>query len=124
MSAGVLMSESATRLKVWPREDARSRDASRTIRHAAIAMWRYLSDTVPWLVMLAIMALAAMPSASRTLRDPAIASGAFLLMVSIVIHAHGAYSFETLQWNDKRPLPEVMLDWSQPQFLAGWIDER
>ena len=85
---------------------------------------RYLSDTVPWLVMLAIMALAAMPSASRTLRNPAIAIGAFLLTVSIVIHAHGAYSFETLQWNDKRPLPDVMLDWSQPQFLAGWIDER
>jgi hypothetical protein len=85
---------------------------------------RYLSDTVPWLVMLAIMALAATPSASRTLRNPAIAIGACLLMVSIVIHAHGAYSFETLQWNDKRPLPDVMLDWSQPQFLAGWIDEH
>jgi len=85
---------------------------------------RYLSDTVPWLVMLAIMALATIPAASRTLRNPAIAIGAFLLMMSVVIQAHGAYSFETLKWNDKRPLPDVMLDWSQPQFLAGWIDEN
>jgi hypothetical protein len=85
---------------------------------------RYLSDTVPWLVMLAIMAMATIPTTSRTFRNPAIAIGAFLLLVSIVIQAHGAYSFETLKWNDKRPLPDVMLDWSQPQFLAGWIDEN
>lgn len=84
---------------------------------------RLLCDAIPWFVLLAIMAIAAMPAALRTIRTPAIAVGAALLLVSIVINAHGAFSFTTLDWNDKRPLPAVMLDWSQPQFLAGWIAE-
>ena len=35
------MPESAARLTEWPRDDARSHDASRTIRRAAIAMWLF-----------------------------------------------------------------------------------
>ncbi len=53
-----------------------------------------------------------------------IAIGALLLALGIVINAHGALSMEALDWNAKRPLPAVMLDWSRPQFLAGWINER
>lgn len=84
---------------------------------------RLLSDAIPWFVLLAILGTSAMPVASRNLRTPTVAIGALLLLVSVVINAHGAFSFHTLQWNDKRPLPDVMLDWSQPQFLASWIDE-
>ncbi len=85
---------------------------------------RYLADTVPWMVMLSIMAIGALPQKLRNIRNPAIAIGAVLLGVSVVINAHGALSMETLAWNEKRPLPAVMLDWSRPQFLAGWIKER
>jgi hypothetical protein len=82
---------------------------------------RLLSDAIPWLVLLAILALAAMPAASRTLRNPAIALGGLLLLVSVVINAHGAFSSATQEWNmTQRPLPAAMLDWSRPQFLAGW----
>ena len=85
---------------------------------------RFLTDAVPWLVLLAILAVASIPPLQRNLRNPIIGAGALLLLVSVVINAHGAFSFETIRWNDKRPLPGVMLDWSRPQFLAGWIDER
>jgi hypothetical protein len=103
-----------------------------TLSAASFPIWwggncygpRYLTDAVPWLVLLAILGIDAMPAAARTLRSPAIAAGALLLAVSIVINAHGAFSFATLDWNEKRPLPGVMLDWTRPQFLAGWIDER
>jgi hypothetical protein len=41
------------------------------------------------------------------------------------MNAYGAFSFETLEWNFKqRPLPDALLDWSRPQFLAGWLDMR
>jgi hypothetical protein len=85
---------------------------------------RYMTDAVPWFVLLAILAIAAIPLALRNLRAPAMVAGAMLLCVSVIINAHGAFSFETLKWNDKRPLPGVMLDWSRPQFLAGWIEEN
>ncbi len=86
---------------------------------------RLLSDAIPWFVLLAILALDAMPRAQRRLRNPVIAVGAVLLVVSVVINAHGAFSFATLQWNmTERPLPDAMLDWSRPQFLAGWVDKR
>jgi hypothetical protein len=84
---------------------------------------RLMSDAIPWFVLLAILAIAAIPETNRNLRNPTIAIGAVLLGVSIVINAHGALSPETLQWNfTQRPLPAAMLDWSRPQFLAGWVD--
>lgn len=80
---------------------------------------------VPRFVLLAILALAAIPAAQRNLRNPAISVGAALLVISVVINAHGAFSSATLDWNfTQRPLPAAMLDWSRPQFLAGWISER
>ncbi len=86
---------------------------------------RLLSDAMPWFVLLAILAIAAIPQTLRNVRTPAIAVGTLLLVVSVVINAYGAFSFETLEWNLKqRPLPAAMLDWSRPQFLAGWIDQR
>jgi hypothetical protein len=85
---------------------------------------RYLSDTVPWMVLLAIIGIAAMPATARNFRSPSIALGALLLVVGIAINSRGALSMDTFYWNDKRPLPAVMLDWSRPQFLAGLIDEN
>jgi hypothetical protein len=83
---------------------------------------RYLTDAIPWFVLLAILGIDAMPAASRTLRAPAIAIGALLLFVSVVLNAPGALSMETMAWNDQRPLPAPIWDWSRPQFLAAWID--
>ena len=107
--------------------------AAITIASAAHPEWwggnaygpRLLSDTIPWLVLLAILALAATPSDLRKLRTPAISIGAALLAVSIVINAYGAVSQATLEWNMiQRPLPDAMLDWSRPQFLADWVNSR
>ncbi len=85
---------------------------------------RLMSDAIPWFVMLAILAIAAIPAALRNARNRTMMIAAALLAISIVINAHGALSMETLAWNEKRPLPAVMLDWSRPQFLAGWMTER
>jgi hypothetical protein len=104
-----------------------------TLNAASFPIWwggncygpRYLTDAMPWFVLLAILSIDAMPAASRTLRTPAVAVGALLLSVSVIMNAYGAFSFETLEWNFKqRPLPAAMLDWSRPQFLAGWVDMR
>jgi hypothetical protein len=85
---------------------------------------RLFTDAVPWLVLLAIMAIAAIPRLNRTVRNPMIAAGAFLMLLSIAMNAIGAFSFETMAWNFTGPVPEIMLDWSRPQFLAGWLDKR
>jgi hypothetical protein len=107
--------------------------AAITVASAAHPEWwggnaygpRLLSDAIPWLVLLAILALAATPSELRTIRTPKIAAGAALLSVSFVMNTYGAFSQETLTWNMiQRPLPDAMLDWSRPQFLAGWVDKR
>jgi hypothetical protein len=104
-----------------------------TLNAASFPVWwggncygpRYLTDAMPWFVLLAILAIDAMPAASRTLRSPAVAVAALLLTISVIMNAYGALSFETLEWNFKqRPLPAVMFDWTRPQFLAGWINER
>ena len=85
---------------------------------------RYLSDAIPWFVLLAIMGVAAIPPALRTIRSPMILAGAVLLMISIAMNAVGALSGETMAWNFKGRSPDIMLDWSRPQFLAGWLDQR
>ena len=86
---------------------------------------RLLCDAIPWLVLLAILALAAMPEASRTLRNPLLQLGAATLFLSIVLNAYGAFSMESLAWSLKqRPIRESMLDWSRPPFLADWVDPR
>ena len=85
---------------------------------------RLLSDAIPWMVLLAILALAAMPPMLRNIRTRAIAAGAGLLIISVMLNAYGAFSSETLLWNFKqRPLPDAMLDWTRPQFLASWVDQ-
>jgi hypothetical protein len=107
--------------------------AAITVASAAHPEWwgglcygaRLLCDTIPWLVLLTILVLAAMPDASRTLRNPLLQLGAALLLVSIALNGDGAFSMETLAWSLKqRPIRASMLDWSRPPFLADWVDPR
>jgi hypothetical protein len=86
---------------------------------------RLLCDAIPWLVLLTILALAAIPADSRTLRNPMLQIGAVMLLLSIVLNGYGAFSMETLAWSLKqRPIRASMLDWSRPPFLADWVDPR
>jgi len=85
---------------------------------------RYMSDALPWIVLLAILAIAGIPPQRRSIRSPLIAAGALLLAVSIAMNAVGAWSWETMAWNFKGPSPDIMLDWSRPQFLAPWLDGK
>jgi len=85
---------------------------------------RLLADAVPWLVLLAILGLAAIPPDRRNFRNPVVAVGALLLLTSVAMNACGALSPETMDWNFRGRSPDIMLDWSRPQFLAGWIDRQ
>ena len=82
---------------------------------------RLLTDALPWLVLLAILGIAAVPPELRTLRRPLVAIGALLLLVSVAINGYGACSPATMRWNFSGPSPDIMLDWSRPQLPAGWI---
>jgi len=84
---------------------------------------RYLTEAIPWFVLLAILGVAAIHDDSRRRHNPTLAAAVCMLLISIGINARGAFSFETAKWNDKRPIPALMFDWSRPQFLAGLIEE-
>ncbi|HEX5876242.1 MAG TPA: hypothetical protein VFY60_16450, partial [Pyrinomonadaceae bacterium] len=86
---------------------------------------RFLTDVVPWFVLLAIMGVQAMLLASEQ-RGPVykaeVIFGVVLLAAGIFIHARGANSPATQMWN-ARPVsidehPERLWDWRDPQFLA------
>ncbi|HEU4510314.1 MAG TPA: hypothetical protein VFR78_18915 [Pyrinomonadaceae bacterium] len=87
---------------------------------------RFLTDVVPWFVLLAIMGVQAMLIAGEQ-RAPVYKSadvvvGMVLLAASIFIHARGANSPATQMWN-VRPVsvderPERLWDWRDPQFMA------
>lgn len=81
---------------------------------------RYVIDALPWLVLLAIMAVGAIPPERRSLRNPAMIAAALTLLVSVAINGEGAFSTSAQDWNYRGPLPAIMLDWSHPQFLAPW----
>ena len=84
---------------------------------------RFMSDALPWLVMLAILGLNAIPPARRTVRtNPAIALGLLMLVLSIAINSVGAISLPTITWTEDVPFEHAqnILDWSYPQFMAGF----
>ena len=85
---------------------------------------RLMADAVPWLVLLGILGIDAMPREVRSIRNPTIAAGAFLLIVSVAMNAGGAISGATMAWNFTGPSPAIMLDWSRPQFLAAWLQPQ
>lgn len=84
---------------------------------------RFLTDVVPWFVLLAIVGVKGMISESRVpvYRDVQVLAGAILLALSIVIHARGATAPATAIWNARPSVdehPERVWDWRDPQFLA------
>ncbi len=66
---------------------------------------RLLADAVPWLVLLAILGVAAIPPSRRSIRSPVVAVGALLLMVSVVMNGYGAISTQNDGLELFRPLP-------------------
>jgi hypothetical protein len=93
---------------------------------------RFTTGTIPWIVLLAILGLAAMSKSrvrqagtERLKQRLALSIGAILLAASVFTNARGALSPETLAWNSK-PLnvdehPERLWSWQYPQFLAGLL---
>ncbi len=91
---------------------------------------RYMTDIVPWFVLLAILGVRAMLASydeepvknSGTAWKIQIAAGGALLAASVLINARGALSPATAMWNvipasvDEHP--ERVWDWRRPQFLA------
>lgn len=92
---------------------------------------RFTTSLVPWVVLLAILGIQAMrrhrsgDSASTLLHSIELASGLFLLVLSVAINGLGAVDRATWSWNT-RPSNidqhfERLWDWRQPQFLAGFL---
>jgi hypothetical protein len=93
---------------------------------------RFTTGTVPWIVFLAILGLAAMSQSrvhqagiGRLKQRLALSIGVILLAAGVFANARGALSAETLAWNS-RPLnvdehPERLWSWRYPQFLAGLL---
>lgn len=81
---------------------------------------RFLTDVVPWFVLLAIMGVKGMLKVP-VYRNAQVFAGAILLALSIFIHARGATSPATAMWNARPSVdehPERVWDWRDPQFLA------
>jgi hypothetical protein len=87
---------------------------------------RLICDALPWMVLLAILGLAARavdPGGVR-LAKAETAIALVLIALSIVINGRGALSSATSDWNtvfDVDRHPERLSDWSHPQFMAGLI---
>ncbi len=87
---------------------------------------RQLADTVPWLVLLAVLGLRAArdaPPPAAIVRRLEVTASALLLAVSLALNAAGALSPAAMDWNALPPLETHMdrlWDWRHPPFLA-WI---
>ena len=90
---------------------------------------RDLADTVPWLVLLAILGIKAFlddPHLSMQESSAVISIAVVLLTISILMNAPGALSASATKWNEVPPLeyhPERLWDWEHPQWLA-WAQSR
>jgi hypothetical protein len=92
--------------------------------------WSYgprdLAETIPWLVLLAILGVRAfIDDTNLTMREcAAVISIAMLLATaSVAINSPGALSYAANAWNTLPIVdytPERLWDWQHPQFLA-WI---
>ncbi|HEU4639289.1 MAG TPA: hypothetical protein VFS84_10585, partial [Candidatus Binatia bacterium] len=88
---------------------------------------RFLTDVVPWFVLLAIMGVKGMLTSyehhsSAFYKGAQVLAGAIILAVSIFIHARGATAPATAMWNTRPSIdehPERVWDWRDPQFLAS-----
>jgi len=94
---------------------------------------RYFTDLVPWFALLGILGVRAMLDSHG---EPGTRSGSFgfrielvvagiLLLLSVLIHGHGAFSHAARMWNvkpvDVDQQPARVWDWRRPQFLAGLL---
>jgi hypothetical protein len=92
---------------------------------------RLTADFIPWLFLIAVVALdarrrvlaAAGPSAI-TRRRLELALGVMLGITSAALHAPGALQVQTLLWNERlgpeQYEPPLLWDWQYPQFLAAY----
>lgn len=84
---------------------------------------RYLSELVPWFVLLAVLGVDGLKRSGVRLQNFTITIGALLLTLSVSINARGALAEATWKWtqpiNDKQ-MRALLWDWRRPQFLAGW----
>lgn len=94
---------------------------------------RFTTELVPWFALLAVLGVAA---ALRHRADPGtahrpwawwatLATGAFLLLASVLINCRGATAPATARWNEV-PVnvdfdPTRVWDWRHPQMLAGLV---
>jgi hypothetical protein len=94
---------------------------------------RFSAGLVPWVVLLAILAIKAMLQAHEANKAVAgrvawkaqLTAGAVLLLFSVFVNSRGAMSHPTWLWNvrprDVDRFPERVWDWREPQFLAGLV---
>lgn len=97
---------------------------------------RFMTDVVPWVILIAIMAIQAV-GVREKVNDEWAASGlssirahttgvVILVAISIFMHVRGAYSHDTSAWNSHPSNidlhSERLWDWHYPQFLAGLLD--
>jgi hypothetical protein len=90
--------------------------------HAGMAYGpRYTAGIVPWLFLLAVLGVRAMLDCGPAPRM-ALAAGAVLAILSIVIQSRGAFVRATWVWNTQPPIEshadEKVWDWRSPQFAA------
>ena len=93
---------------------------------------RLMAGVIPWLVLLAILAVQAMLKARAESKDKPFGSwrvqnvmGIVLLLVSISMNGIGAMNPAVIAWNNKPVRVDRdtsrLWDWRYPQFLAGFI---
>jgi hypothetical protein len=88
---------------------------------------RLMTDIIPWLSVLLIFAMSALANnfagLSITSKRLYLGFGAFLFSISLWIHAQGAISSASWEWNinpqDIDHAPVRLWDWTNPQFLPG-----
>jgi hypothetical protein len=116
--------------------------AANFVQYGGYSVWhgghcygaRFMTNLVPWFALLGIIGLRAMlddrglqstPMLQTFWKEPALLSGAALLVLSIAINARGALVARTNLWN----LVPINVDddinrcwdWRQPQFLFGLV---
>jgi hypothetical protein len=87
---------------------------------------RLMADVVPWLLLLAVLALDGHRAAGHERwTGPERAAALTLVALSIAIHARGACAAATQEWNYRPRSVDVaterLWDWRRPQALAGWL---
>jgi hypothetical protein len=95
---------------------------------------RFMTELVPWMVLLAVLGIqavlryrevTALSGRTSTGYFVTLTTGAFLLLIGVLINGRGATSNATAQWNET-PLrvikhPSIVWSWRYPQWLAGII---